>query len=35
MLEVIKRNGQKVPFDRDKITIAIEKAMNRDRKSVV
>lgn len=28
MLEVIKRNGQKVPFDRDKITIAIEKAMN-------
>ena len=28
MLEVIKRNGQKVPFDRDKIIAAIEKAMN-------
>ena len=28
MLEVIKRNGERVPFNRDKITIAIEKAMN-------
>lgn len=28
MLEVIKRNGERVPFDRDKITVAIEKAMN-------
>ena len=27
-MEVIKRNGTKVPFDKDKITIAIEKAMN-------
>lgn len=27
-MEVIKRNGAKVPFDKDKITIAIEKAMN-------
>lgn len=28
MLEVIKRDGQKVPFDKTKIEIAIEKAMN-------
>ena len=28
MLEVIKRNGERVPFNRDKITVAIEKAMN-------
>lgn len=28
MLEVIKRNGERVPFNRDKITNAIEKAMN-------
>ncbi|WP_298705690.1 anaerobic ribonucleoside-triphosphate reductase [uncultured Veillonella sp.] len=28
MLEVIKRDGQKVPFDKTKIAIAIEKAMN-------
>ena len=28
MLEVIKRDGQKVPFDKSKISIAIEKAMN-------
>lgn len=28
MLEVIKRDGQKVPFDKSKIVIAIEKAMN-------
>ena len=28
MLEVIKRNGEKVAFDRDKIVIAIEKAMH-------
>lgn len=27
-LEVIKRNGETVPFDREKITIAIEKAMH-------
>ncbi|ERT62717.1 anaerobic ribonucleoside-triphosphate reductase [Megasphaera vaginalis (ex Srinivasan et al. 2021)] len=27
-MDVIKRNGTKVPFDRSKITIAIEKAMN-------
>ena len=28
MLEVIKRDGTKVPFDRKKIAVAIEKAMN-------
>lgn len=28
MPEVIKRNGEKVAFDRDKIVIAIEKAMH-------
>lgn len=28
VLEVIKRDGQKVPFDKSKISIAIEKAMN-------
>ena len=28
MLTVIKRNGTEVPFDKEKITIAIEKAMN-------
>ena len=28
MLEVIKRDGDKTVFDRSKITIAIEKAMN-------
>ncbi len=28
MLQVIKRDGKVVPFDKDKITIAIEKAMN-------
>ncbi|WBW50747.1 anaerobic ribonucleoside-triphosphate reductase [Peptoniphilus equinus] len=28
MLEVIKRNGSRAPFDRSKIKIAIEKAMN-------
>ena len=28
MLEVIKRDGTKVPFDREKIAAAIEKAMN-------
>ncbi len=28
MLQVVKRDGQKVDFDRSKITIAIEKAMN-------
>ncbi|NVF11934.1 anaerobic ribonucleoside-triphosphate reductase [Anaerococcus sp. AGMB00486] len=28
MLKVVKRNGQKVNFDKDKIIIAIEKAMN-------
>ena len=28
MLEVIKRDGTKVPFDRSKIAGAIEKAMN-------
>ena len=28
MLEVIKRDGHKVPFDKTKIVIAIEKAMN-------
>lgn len=28
VLEVIKRDGQKVPFDKTKIAIAIEKAMN-------
>ena len=28
MLEVIKRNGQRAPFDRNKIVAAIEKAMN-------
>lgn len=27
-VEVIKRNGKRVPFDRNKIVIAIEKAMN-------
>ncbi|PNH21749.1 anaerobic ribonucleoside-triphosphate reductase [Megasphaera hutchinsoni] len=27
-MEVIKRNGKRVPFDRNKIVIAIEKAMN-------
>ncbi len=27
-MEVIKRNGRKAPFNKDKITIAIEKAMN-------
>ena len=28
LLEVIKRDGRRVPFDKSKITIAIEKAMN-------
>ena len=28
MLQVIKRDGQKVPFDKSKIAIAITKAMN-------
>ncbi len=28
MLEVIKRDGHKVPFDKSKIVVAIEKAMN-------
>ena len=28
MLEVIKRDGTKVPFDRKKIAVAIEKAMH-------
>lgn len=28
MLQVIKRDGQKVPFDKEKIVIAIEKAMH-------
>ncbi|MDU2202464.1 MAG: anaerobic ribonucleoside-triphosphate reductase, partial [Anaerococcus hydrogenalis] len=28
MLKVVKRNGQKVDFDKEKIKIAIEKAMN-------
>ena len=28
MLQVIKRNGKKVDFDKDKIVIAIEKAMH-------
>lgn len=28
MLEVIKRDGTKVPFDKSKIAVAIEKAMN-------
>ena len=28
MLEVIKRNGTRVVFDRNKIVVAIEKAMN-------
>ncbi|WP_394372851.1 ATP cone domain-containing protein, partial [Peptoniphilus rhinitidis] len=28
MSQVIKRNGKKVDFDRDKIVIAIEKAMH-------
>ena len=28
MLQVIKRDGHKVPFDKSKIVIAIEKAMN-------
>ena len=28
MVKVVKRNGQKVDFDKEKIKIAIEKAMN-------